>query len=178
MRGYAGAALTAVLTGIVVNALTLQHARHPAPFFARPLPVAAPAAPRASAPAAPKPEAQAAAKPETQVAPKPEAPSPIAVLPPERPAGLSAAANPAPPARHTDAIGDILRETAVKGDQREILTAQNELIKLGYSLRADGVADSATLTAMHEFERAHSLPVSNEVTTRLLRHLAAAVAAR
>ena len=45
IRGYAGAALTAVLTGIVVNALTLQHARHPAPFFApHPVALATPAA--------------------------------------------------------------------------------------------------------------------------------------
>ena len=35
-RGYGAAALTAVLVGIVVNALTLQHERHPAPFFSQP----------------------------------------------------------------------------------------------------------------------------------------------
>ncbi len=51
----AGAALAAVVVGILVNALALQKARHPAPFFGRsfPLPQAAPpAAPPAPTPAA------------------------------------------------------------------------------------------------------------------------------
>ena len=33
-RVYVGAALAAVMAAIIVNALALQHARHPSPFFA------------------------------------------------------------------------------------------------------------------------------------------------
>ncbi|MBV8473071.1 MAG: hypothetical protein JO234_06600, partial [Hyphomicrobiales bacterium] len=79
LPGYAGAALTAVLTGIVVNALTLQHQRHPAPFFA-PRPPASVAAPATSAP---PPAPAAAAATQSKAA---EEATPAAVLPPERPA--------------------------------------------------------------------------------------------
>jgi hypothetical protein len=165
LPGYAGAALTAVLTGIVVNALTLQHQRHPAPFFA-PHPPASVAAP---APLAPPPPAPAAAQAADD--------APAVVLPPERPASLGSAQEPTPP-RRSDAIGDILREDAPKESPRPVLAAQNALIKLGYQLRADGVANSATLTALREFERAHGLPLSTDLTPRLLRHLVTAAAGR
>jgi hypothetical protein len=165
LPGYAGAALTAVLTGIVVNALTLQHQRHPAPFFA-PHPIASVAAP---APRAPLPAAPSA--------PQGADDAPAAVLPPERPASLSAVQEPTPP-RRSDAIGEILREEATKESSRSVLAAQSALIRLGYQLRADGVANAATQTALREFERAHGLPVSTELTPRLLRHLALAAAAR
>lgn len=165
MRGYAGAALTAVLTGIVVNALTLQHARHPAPFFApRPLALAPPSA-------APTPTPAPVAAP---AAAKPAEPAPASVLPPQRPASLGASAS----GHRADEIGDILREDAVKDGQKEILAAQNALIKLGYTLHADGVANSATLAALRDFERTHSLPISTDVTPRLLKHLAAAAVGR
>ncbi len=161
LRGYAGAALTAVLTGIVVNALTMQHQRHPAPFFA-PHPAASVAAPAPLAPPSPAPPAA-----------RPADDAPAIVLPPERPASLGAVQEPTPP-RRSDAIGDILREEAPRESSRPVLAAQNALIKLGYQVRADGVANSATLIALREFERAHGLPVSTELTPRLLRHLAAA----
>jgi hypothetical protein len=168
IRGYAGAALTAVLTGIVVNALTLQHARHPAPFFApHPVALAAPAAPPAPVVPAPMPSPAAA---------KPAEPAPASVLPPQRPTGLGAGAAPAA-TRHADEIGDILREETAKDGEKEILAAQNALIKIGYTLHADGVANSATLAALRDFERTHSLPISTDVTPRLLRHLAVAAAA-
>ena len=164
IRGYAGAALTAVLTGIVVNALTLQHARHPAPFFApRPIGLVTPAAAPTPAPV-PAPAAAA----------KPAEPAPASVLPPQRQTSLGAAA----PARRADEIGDILREDAAKDGQKEMLAAQNALIKLGYTLHADGVANSATLAALRDFERTHSLPISTDVTPRLLKHLAAAAVGR
>jgi hypothetical protein len=158
-RGYAGAALAAVLTGIVVNALTLQHERHPAPFFAAPRQAVRPA-PRAATPTSPEE--------------KPEEPAPAPVLPPVRPADLAVGVESTPKFRRSDAIGDILREESGKEAQRSILAAQNALIKLGYSVRADGLPSAATSTALHEFERAHSLPLSTEITPHLLRRLAAA----
>ncbi len=152
MRGYAGAALAAVLTGIVVNALILQHERHPAPFFA------------ARPPAAPAPRA-AASDNATSAAP---------ALPPTRPANLGAGVESAPGAPGVDAIGDILRADAGRDAQKQMLAAQNALIRLGYSLKADGSPSAATTAALRDFERAHSLPVSAELTPRLLKHLTAA----
>ena len=158
-RGYAGAALAAVLTGIVVNALSLQHERHPAPFFAaRPPAVGAP--PPAAAPA---PQAG-----------KADDLTPVAVLPPTRPSNLGTGVESAPGARGVDAIGDILRADSGKEGQKSILAAQNALIKLGYVLKADGFANAATSAALRDFERGHALPVSTDVTPRLLKQLTAA----
>jgi peptidoglycan hydrolase-like protein with peptidoglycan-binding domain len=159
-RGYAGAALTAVLVGIVINALTFQHVRHPAPFFAPP-PLAATATP---APAA----ARVPTAPPTMVAPPP----------PTRPADLGGADAAAANARNADAIGDLLRADADKDAQKTLLAAQNALVKLGYPVKADGAPSPATTAALRDFERVHSLPLSNDVTSRLLKQLAAAAAAR
>ena len=164
-RGYAGAALTAVLTGIVINALTLQRERHPAPFFSpRPL-AAAPASSGASASPAPPPAS-------TVPPAKADEASSRSVLPPERPTSLGAGAA----ASSRDAIADILRDDDAKDGQKMLLAAQNALIKLGYSLHADGVASTATVTALRDFEHTHALPISTEMTPRLLKRLVAAAA--
>ena len=150
-RGYAAAALTAALVGIVVNALALQHARHPAPFFARPPVVAtAPAPTPAAVPA------QAAA--ETTGAP-------AAPTPPARPVQLGG----------DDAIADMLRADQEQETQKRLAAAQAALVRLGYVVKADGEPSAATSTALREFERAHGLPPSNDVTPRLLKALSAAV---
>jgi hypothetical protein len=147
-RGYAGAALAAVLTGIAVNALILQHERHPAPFFAARAPAV-----EASPPAAAPPQAA-----------RPDDSTIGAVLPPTRPADLGG----------VDAIGDVLRADSAKDAERQLLAAQNALIKLGYSLKADGSPGAATSAALRDFERAHSLPLSSDLTPRLIKQLTAA----
>ncbi len=148
-RGYAAAALTAALVGIVVNALALQHARHPAPFFAHTPAVAA-------APA------QTAA--ETTGAP-------AAPTPPARPVQLGgAAAN-----GDDDAIADMLRADQEQETQKRLAAAQTALVRLGYVVKADGEPSAATTTALRDFERAHGLPPSNDVTPRLLKTLSSAV---
>jgi hypothetical protein len=148
-RGYAAAALTAALVGIVVNALALQHARHPAPFFAR-TPVVA-AAPTPTPAAAPAPTA---------------AETPAAPMPPARPVQLGG----------DDAIADMLRADQEQETQKRLAAAQAALVRLGYVVKADGEPSAATRTALREFERAHGLPPSNDVTPRLLKALSAAAA--
>ena len=147
-RGYAAAALTAALVGIVVNALALQHARHPAPFFARTPVVAAAPTPTPAAP-----PAQTAAE------------TPAAPMPPARPVQLGG----------DDAIADMLRADQEQEAQKRLAAAQTALVKLGYVLKADGEPSAATSTALRDFERAHGLPPSNDVTPRLLKTLSAAV---
>ena len=49
------------------------------------------------------------------------------------------------------------------------------LVRLGYVVKADGEPSAATSTALRDFERAHGLPPSNDVTPRLLKALSAAV---
>ena len=152
--------------------LYFQHERHPAPFFAaRPPAVGSPP----SAAAAPPPQAARA-----------DNSTSVAVLPPTRPANLGVVrpaasaggpVEPAPSARGADAIGEILRADTAKDGEKQVLEAQNALIKLGYVLRADGSPGAATSAALHDFERAHSLPITTDVTPRLLKQLTAALAA-
>jgi hypothetical protein len=154
-RGYAAAALAAVLTGIVVNALILQHERHPAPFFA------------ARAPAVQAPT-QAAKAADATIG---------AAQPPARPADLGggdAIGDVLRADAAKDPIGEILRADAAKDAEKQMLAAQYALIKLGYSLKADGSPGAATSAALRDFERVHSLPPSSDLTPRLVKQLTAA----
>jgi hypothetical protein len=156
-RTIAGAALAAILTGIVVNALILQKAHRPAVVVARTSAVTAPPAAAPAAPAAP----QSAS---------------VDVQPPQRPTDLWAAAD-APPAaaRSSDPIRDLLRGDMGKSDASRLTTAaQSALIRLGFAIKADGVAGASTDQAIHEFERAHGLPQSTEITAKLVKQLSAA----
>ena len=54
------------------------------------------------------------------------------------------------------------------------IAAQSALIKLGFAIKADGVAGASTQQAIQQFERAHGLAPSGEVTPRLVKLLSAA----
>ncbi len=196
----AGAALAAVVVGILVNALALQKARHPAPFFGRsfPLPQAAPpAAPSAPTPAAAaEPEAAETslrahptdatdARPDTRA----QGRDPIAQLlrgslASSRPA---APAQPEPkpvPARPDPIKAELQKVEAGKSEAgkseagkpeptRAVAAAQHALVKLGFVLRADGLMGTTTRQALEQFARDHGLPANGELTPRLRRELAA-----
>ena len=159
-RFYAALALGAALLGIVVNAVGLQHERHPAPFFAAatptPVAIAARTAPAESTPASSSP-----------------GPTSAPATPPARPADLAVESAAAPPPRPGDPIGDLLR-TGGKENSRLTITAQTALIKLGYSLKADGAAGPDTAAALRDFEKSRGLTLSTEITPRLVRLLTSA----
>jgi len=170
-RGYAAAALTAALVGIVVNALALQHARHPAPFFAHaPAVAAAPAPNPTQAPA--QVSAQVPAQGSAQAAAAETTAAPTAPTPPARPVQLGATAA----SGGDDAIADMLRTDQEREAQKRLAAAQAALVRLGYVVKTDGEPSAATSTALRDFERAHGLPPSNDVTPRLLKTLSTAVA--
>jgi hypothetical protein len=157
-RTYIAAALSALLVGIGVNALVLQSHRHPAPLFA-------PSPPRVTpppAPANPVPAPPAASSAETST-PIPAPP------PPPKPAGAAAS-----PPRAPDQIGNLLRSEVQTEDTRLVVAAQTALVKLGYAVKADGAEGAATQQALRDFERAHGLPLSTEITPRLVKQLNAA----
>jgi hypothetical protein len=157
-RTYIAAALSALLVGIGVNALVLQSHRHPAPLFA-------PSPPRVTpppAPANPVPAPPAASSAETST-PIPTPP------PPPKPAGAAAS-----PPRAPDPIGNLLRTEVQTEDTRLVVAAQTALVKLGYAVKADGAEGAATQQALRDFERAHGLPLSTEITPRLVKQLNAA----
>jgi type IV secretory pathway VirB10-like protein len=159
-RFYIGAILSALLVGIGVNALILQRERHPAPLFAPPAQKVAAPAPIAAPPPPPAPPAAVAVR---------ETP---AAAPPPPPPPARAAASDAVAPHATDPIGALLRGGEAPADNaRLVVAAQSALAKLGYSVKADGAQGAATDQALHEFEKAHGLPISTEITPRLIKQL-------
>jgi hypothetical protein len=169
LRYYFGAALLAALAGIAVNALLLQHERHPAPLFgfaAPKLPAAVPTP--ASGPAAAPAAAQKPVSAEDNAA----SPRASAALPPTRPAEPDGSSPSAP-----DPIAELLAGEGHSDGARLILTAQTALGKLGYAVKPDGKEGAATEQALRDFERAHGLPPATEITERLVKQLTAAARA-
>jgi hypothetical protein len=149
-RSVAAAALWAVMIGIVVNAVALQHGRRIAP--------SADSAVAAVAPVAAPTPAKAAA-------PEPPRPSPS-------PATVALAHSP----KAADPIADFLRNQGA--DKRQLtLAAQSALARLGFDVKATGALDAGTRDALNEFEKSHRLPASSEITAKLVKSLTAAVAA-
>jgi hypothetical protein len=151
--GYASIFMVLALGGIVVNAVGLQHERHPAPLFA---PGAA--SQPASVPAAvlpPQAPAAAVSAPKTEAAASPTA----------RPS------LPAPAGRKTDPIGDWLRGGPAPETTKTVIAAQRALIKLGYDLQADGLMGATTEEALHDFEKSHGLPTTSELSPHLMAKL-------
>ena len=170
-RGWAVAALMAMMAGIIVNALTLQHARHPSPFFTVSPPMAPLAAKNSAEPASRPPFTPVAAKNSPEPASSlSESPATAPPAPPPRPAGLGAATESVPLPRTADPIADIIRAGGNKDSQRLIATAQNALVKLGYPIKT-GAPGADTAAALRDFEKARGLPISTEVTPRLVKLL-------
>ena len=159
LRHCLGAALAVALVGIGVNALLLQRERHPAPLFGS-APAARPAPALAPAPAAAPSPRLASVEHDASPAPAP------AALPPARPAA-AAASSPSSP----DPIAALLAGEARSDGSHLVLAAQTALMKLGYTVKPDGNEGAATEQALRDFERAHGLSPSTEITERLVKQL-------
>lgn len=155
LRYWLGAALSVALVGIGVNALLLQHERHPAPLFGF--------APPKRPSAVPAPVAAPPPKPVSVEHDAPPAQSPT-TLPPARPAAAESSA----PA--SDPIAALLAGEA-HSDARLISAAQTALVKLGYPVKPDGNEGAVTEQALRDFERAHGLPLTTEISERLVKQL-------
>ena len=164
----------AASAAVLANAFVFQDGRResggtsvPAPAAARrpasapPTPPTAPPAARVSESAAtPAPAAVAPLPPAKPPAPKPAAKvEPVAITPPASvPATPSTAAAIRPPA-----------DMAVSA---RVVEVQKALARLGYGpLRIDGRASDATEKAIKDFERDRRLPVTGQVSDRLVREL-------
>jgi hypothetical protein len=178
LRKPATALVTVLLTGfaaaIVFNALALQPRRHPAPLFGvdrgKAMDIPLRQAPEAVRTAAPSPAPVPAAPPAVLLPARPER---------ETPPTTSVALPPARP----DLIGDLLRggAPATTGHpagpaqaSTTLLNVQRALVKLGYSLKPDGVMGPATQHAIESFEQRSGLPVTGDLNTRMLKSLATA----
>ncbi len=167
---FLGVAALAVLLGaVVVNAMFLQHGRHPAPLLgstirieppkpaARPVTIDSLLAERlpAKAPAAPEAE----------------------MLAPPPPVALAPVAAPAAPVKKShDAIGALLSggsQFAAPGPSKGVMSAQRALQKLGAPVKLDGDFGAATRKAVEAFQRKNGLAVTGELTVKTKRLLSA-----
>jgi cell division septation protein DedD len=170
----AGALALAAAGAIIANALFLQAGRHPSPMFGT---VAAPQAPAAAlprsrpldvatrviepfAPPEPKPVEIKSADPMTNLVVKSTGAAPAAPAIVARP--------PAPiPSR---------AETTQSAGSRRIAAVQRALTEYGYGqLKPTGTVGADTQAAIQRFERDRKIPVTGQMSDRLVRELAAVI---
>jgi Putative peptidoglycan binding domain len=184
----AGVLAFAAVSAIVANALFLQAGRHPAPLFgtvvampavaltpANPLPRPRPVEADAAI-AEPKPVEPKVADPKTA---DPKAADPRAVDPMANLVKATSAAPvvtssaPRPPASIPVSGGS---DAVAGAGLRRVAAVQRALTEYGYGqLKPTGTVGSDTQAAIQKFERARKLPVTGQVSERLVRELTAMI---
>jgi len=177
----AGVLAFAAVSAIIANALFLQAGRHPSPMFGsvvvmpaaappsvsplpRPRPVEFVMRPADTSPAEPKPAEQRAvdAKPVDSLANLVKSTS----APTAAPSNIVRPPAPIPTA-HSETTGS----SAVAS--RRVAAVQRALTEYGYGqLKPTGSVGSDTLAAIQKFERERKIPVTGQVSDRLVRELA------
>jgi hypothetical protein len=166
----AGLVAFAAVCAIVSNALFMQAGRHPSPMFGGGIgvPMVAPAIPLLPRP---RPVEADARSMETR---------PLDIKPAEPLASLMKSPNPSPlasanvprpsasiPSRN-DPLGDLITSS------RRIAAVQRALTEYGYGqLKPTGTVGSDTQAAIQKFERDRKVPVTGQMSDRLVRELAA-----
>ena len=167
----AGALAFSAVSAIITNALFLQAGRHPAPMFGSVvvMPAVAPANPR------PRPVEADAAQPEPKPA-EPRVADPLAHLVkttsamPVVPSAVPRPPAPVPVSSHSDA------GAASAGSSRRVAAVQRALTEYGYGqLKPTGAVGSDTQAAIQKFERTRKLPVTGQMSDRLVRELTAVI---
>jgi Putative peptidoglycan binding domain len=182
----AGLLAAAAISAIVANALFLQAGRHPSPMFGatvampanplpRPRPVEAATRSVELTPAdikAAEPRAEPRVEPKAE--PKPEATSNFVtktIAPPPPAAAPAAAASSTAIVRPPAPVPVATPQTAAG---RKIAAVQRTLTEYGYGqLKPTGLIGSDTQAAITKFERDRKLPVTGQMSDRLVRELAA-----
>jgi hypothetical protein len=170
----AGALAFAAVSAIIANALFLQAGRHPAPMFGSVTAMPAVAAPANPLPR-PRPVEADATQSESRPA-EPKAADPLANLvkttgaAPVMPAAVPRPAAAIPLVSHNDTA-------AIPGaGSRRVAAVQRALTEYGYGqLKPTGIIGSDTQAAIQKFERARKLPVTGQVSDRLVRELTAMI---
>jgi hypothetical protein len=178
-------ALTAVLA-IIVNAVFLQAGRHPSPLFGTLLPLE-----KSTPPAVQKVAALPSAQPQQLGAPVQAAASPMprprpveAEIRPGDPLGNLVRATSAPAAPASNAprppVAIPVAAAPAKGEavananmsSQRVAAVQRALTDYGYGqLKATGSVGADTQAAIQKFERERKLPLTGQVSERLVREL-------
>jgi hypothetical protein len=185
----AGMIAFAAVSAIIANAIFMQAGRHPSPMFGgsvvvpmampapapalnplpRPRPVEAAAAAKSVGPIDVKPLDNKPADPLHLVKPAaapPAAPSAVAA-PSAAPTSVMRPPAPVPPSR-IDPVGDLITNS------RRVASVQRALTEYGYGqLKPTGTIGSDTQAAIQKFERDRKLPVTGQMSDRLVRELTA-----
>jgi Putative peptidoglycan binding domain len=181
----AGALALAAIVAIIANALFMQAGRHPAPMFGMVTTLPAVASPVvASVPASllprPRPVEADSALPETRLAdPKAadaKAVDPMTTLVKTTSTVQAATANiPRPPM--TVPVSSRVDSVPVSiGGSHRVAAVQRALTEYGYGqLKPTGIVGSDTQVAIQKFEKARKLPVTGQVSDRLVHELAATI---
>jgi Putative peptidoglycan binding domain len=152
----AGSAAFVVVIAIVVNALFLQAGRHPSPMFASTTTL--------------PPLTPAVQQPTPRVAPvATEIASPL-----PRPRPSDADARPADAVKTEDPVGDLVRTTSTSGStgSARVAAVQRALTEYGYGqLKPTGTIGADTQAAIQRFERERKLPITGQMSDRLVREL-------
>ena len=165
----AGALAFTAVCAIVANALFLQAGRHPAPMFGSVTLMPAVAAPANLLPR-PRPVEADVTQSESRPA-EPRAADSLANL--VKTTGAVPSAGPRPPA--TIPVSSHSEAGAIAGSRR-VAAVQRALTEYGYGqLKPTGTAGSDTQAAIQKFERARKLPVTGQVSDRLVRELTAMI---
>jgi hypothetical protein len=181
----AGALAFAAVTAIIANALFLQSGHHPSPMFGSVAVMPAPALASASPLPRPRPleadvmpaEPKPASEPRLASEPKPAEPRPADPLTnlvkatSAAPVASSSALRPPAPipvASHA--------ETLASTGSRRVAAVQRALTEYGYGqLKPTGTVGSDTQAAIQKFERDRKIPVTGQMSDRLVRELAAMI---
>nr|WP_249159473.1 peptidoglycan-binding domain-containing protein [Bradyrhizobium tropiciagri] len=193
----AGVLAAAAIVAILINALFLQAGRHPSPMFGGSvvtLPPPAPVAAVTSPLPRPRPAEAAArtAEPAAVEAPKLVEVRPVETRPAVegKPAEPKAESKPSDPmtnlvvkstsATPTAAPSNVVRPPApiptphLSGAGKRIAAVQRTLTEYGYGqLKPTGTIGADTQAAIAKFERARKLPVTGQMSERVVHELAA-----
>jgi hypothetical protein len=176
----AGVLAFAAVTAIIANALFLQAGHHPSPMFGSTvvIPVAnlAPASPLPRprpADIAMRPAEAPPAEPKTA---EPKSADPLANLvkasgaPPVTTSSVPRPPAPVPVSSRTETI-----VSSAQGARR-VAAVQRTLTEYGYGqLKPTGTVGSDTQAAIQKFERTRKIPVTGQVSDRLVRELTAMI---
>jgi len=156
----AGVLAFAAVSAIITNALFLQAGRHPSPMFGSVVALSATGSVSASPLPRPRPvDAMTRSAEPSPADPKPaepKVPDPLANLVKSSSAPAVAPSN-----------------TAQAAGQRRVAAVQRALTEYGYGqLKPTGTVGSDTQAAIQKFERERKIPVTGQVSDRLVRELA------
>jgi hypothetical protein len=179
----AGLLAFAAVCAIIANALFLQAGRHPSPMFGTVVTMPVAGLPAASPLPRPRP-VEVVTKPADIPLPEPKPTEPKAAEPKVAdPLGNLVKATSTPPAAASNvprppvAIPVSSHNDAGAGSgSRRVAAVQRALTEYGYGqLKPTGTIGTDTQAAIQKFEREHKMPVTGQMSDRLVRDLTAMI---